>query len=468
MFKSTFSRTLLNLTIGSTTLYGAGVALSLQNDAFNELFTDNVPLAEEVVDYIQSLQGSQRDYNVANFKEKFGKLDKTLTIPKASGIQSTQIDSIKESPKSNEKVEEIKKQQEIKAVKLPLITLKTHDSQLQQVIEEFNLLVSKINSNELTSSSFDSSNLKEVIGKLDSDLKTLTEEASEKFNLRLKELVSSKENELLGKFTKEFQKNLQILEQQHNAQLINEINKTKETLELNYANQIKLNSIEAQKHFSSIVAKAIDEEREGRLSKFNELNDKLISLENLFLKFDEHLSNAELKSSLQFQLSQLRSKLHSDKIEDLSHEINELNKLATTSKNEVLLSAINAINKDSIKDGLLTQSQLITRFQLLAPELRSAALLPPNAGILGHLSAKFFAFLLLPKEGDVKGKDIESVISRVSNNLSLNKLDDAVEEVSNLKGWSRKLANDWVVESRKRLEVEFLVNLIELESRTLY
>ncbi|KAH3681016.1 hypothetical protein WICPIJ_008024 [Wickerhamomyces pijperi] len=463
-------KTLFNVTLGSTVLYGSGVALSLQNNAFNELFTDNVPFAEEAVDYAQTFRGNNsREYNVTNFKEKFGGFEKTTSIAKSSGVQSERIEAVKESPKKQEKnVEVVKEVQKVLDVKLPLIDSKSSEPTLQAIIDEFNGLIVKINSKELNQNSINIAKVKEIVAKLDFDLKELTTAASDKFNLRLKELVSVKENELLIKFTKDFQKNLEALEDKHQAQLNNELSKAREVLELQLNNAIKINAIENQKIFANLVAQSIEEERNGKLSKFSELNERLSSLQQLYTKFDDHLHNAELRSTLQYQIAQLRSKLQSDRYQDLTPELLKLQEIANVSQNEVLFSAVESINKDVISQGLLTNQQIITRFQLLAPELRSAALLPPNAGILGHLSAKFFSFLLVPKEGDVKGKDIESLIARVQNNLTLNKLDDAVEEVSNLKGWGRKLADDWVIDSRKRLEVEFLVDLIELESRTLY
>lgn len=459
-------KTLLNVAAGSTVLYGSGVALSMQNNAFNELFTDNVPFAEEAVDFAQSLRGQSKEYNVTNFKEKFGGFEKTTSIPKASGIQSQKIDAVKESPvkaAATPIVEQVK--EVVPDVKLPLIDTKVSEPTLQAIVDEFNGVIAKINAKELQNDSLNINKFREIIGKLDLDLKELTSAASDKFNLRLKELVAVKENELLTRFTRDFQKNLQSLESKHQLELQNELTKTKEVLELELTNAIKANAIENQKIFAQLVSQSIEEERNGKLSKFSELNERLSSLQQLYSKFDDHLSNAELRSNLQFQLSQLKAKLQSDRYQDLTPELTRLQEIATSSKNEVLSSAIDAID---VKEGLLTNQQIITRFQLLAPELRSAALLPPNAGILGHLSSKFFSLLLIPKEGDVKGKDIESLIARVQNNLVLNKLDDAVEEVSNLKGWGRKLADDWVVDARKRLEVEFLVSLIELESRTLY
>ncbi|KAK7682866.1 hypothetical protein QCA50_013896 [Cerrena zonata] len=76
--------------------------------------------------------------------------------------------------------------------------------------------------------------------------------------------------------------------------------------------------------------------------------------------------------------------------------------------------------------------------------------------------------LLLPVKGSKpNGKDIESVIGRVEQSLTRGELDVAVEEAANLKGWSRELARDWVLEGRKRLEAEFLLSLIDSESKIL-
>ena len=51
------------------------------------------------------------------------------------------------------------------------------------------------------------------------------------------------------------------------------------------------------------------------------------------------------------------------------------------------------------------------------------------------------------------GKDIESVIGRVESSLARGELDIAVEEAANLKGWSRKLANDWLLKAERDLKL---------------
>jgi mitofilin len=467
MLKSTAGKTALKVVLGSSVLYTGGVALSLQNQAFNEIFTDNVPFAEEAVDFVDSLtNSSNRDHNIENFKKKFGELEKTLSIPK-SGIFSSTIESVKE--KEERLAEKIK--ETVKSVKptynLPTIDLKTQDTDLQRAIDEFNSLAEKINAGELN----DSANfaaISEIFSLLDANVTSLKDTATKEFQTRVEEAVSAHKNQLLGQFIMEFNTKVSQIEKQHQVQLQKEIEANKAALDKYYENQAKLVGINAKKEITNLVAKTLEEEREGKYAQFDQLDKSLQRLQTLVIKLDDHLDNADLKVKIQFQLNKIRSKLSGEKAQDLSQEVSQLKQIASEAKNDVIVSAIDAIDTTAIQQGLLTPAQLITRFNLLAPELRTAALLPPNAGVLGHLGAKLFSLLLISKQGNVEGKDIESIIARVQNNLIENRLDDAVEEVANLKGWSRSLADDWLVESRKRLEVEFLMNLIDLECRTLY
>lgn len=473
MFRSTAGKTLLNLTLASSALYGGGVALSLKNDAFNELFTDNVPLAEDIVDYIQSFQTTKKDYNIQNFKEKFGEWEKTVNIPK-SGIVSHKIDSLKEKEKSSETASKVEEKESKKAdstpkprAPVPTIELKAKDANLQKVVLEFNKLIHLINSDQNTSAN----NFEKVIAylqDLDKSIAGLQDAKDAELTKQLKTAIAAKENEVLNSFTNEFNNIVARIEKTHEEKLADEIKTTQKALESHYANIVKQNQINTSNEFTKLISETIETERNGKYSKFNELNTKLEKLQELVLQIDDHLNNSELKSKIQLNLNILKAKLISNKNEVITPELAELNALAIESKNPVISAAINSIDPEAIKTGLLTNSQLITRFHLLVPELRSAALLPPKAGLLGHLSSILFSKFLLSKEGHVDGKDIESVISRVDNYLVSNQLDNAVEEIANLKGWNRKLADDWLIESRKRLEVEFLVNLIDLESRTLF
>lgn len=472
MFKNSFTKTVVRLSLATGVVYAGGVALSLKNSAFNELFTDNVPLAEDIVDFIQDYDRNPSNYTLQGLKEKLGDFEKVVSIPKTGAIPQ-KIDEIKQLIKGDDKKEKKQQpqQQPTKTVKpaiqLQTIQLKVEDPELNKIIDDLNLLIHKINSGEFNELNFN--DIAATINKIDVHFKNLENDRAEKITKELNSLILVKEKEILESFSKQFSETVKQIENKHDAQLAKEIEQHDKAAEAKYAAIVKQNELNLIEELEKKIKTSVENEREGKYSKFNELNGKLSQLEDLVLKIDDHLSNHELKSNLQFNLNKLKFKLNSSKVgEDLSPEINNLHKLAVESKNEIILNSIDSINSDVLKQGLLTNQQLITRFQLLVPELRSAALLPPNAGVLGHLASKLFSSLLISKKGHVEGSDVESVIARVENYLMTNQLDNAVEEVSNLKGWSKELSHDWLVESRKRLEVEFLVKIIDLESRTLY
>ena len=80
-----------------------------------------------------------------------------------------------------------------------------------------------------------------------------------------------------------------------------------------------------------------------------------------------------------------------DKPQPIKPYIDELTKIATD--DEVLALAIKDLSPlitNESTHSILTNAQLLSRWEQLAPELRSASLLPPNAGLLGHLASIVF------------------------------------------------------------------------------
>lgn len=110
----------------------------------------------------------------------------------------------------------------------------------------------------------------------------------------------------------------------------------------------------------------------------------------------------------------------SDKPKSIEPYVKALKEVSTD--DEVLNLALKDLDILLAKESthsLLTNAQLLTRWEQLEPDLRSSSLLPPNAGLLGHLSSVIFSKLLLPVKGVKEdGKDIESVIGRVESSLA--------------------------------------------------
>ena len=63
--------------------------------------------------------------------------------------------------------------------------------------------------------------------------------------------------------------------------------------------------------------------------------------------------------------------------------------------------------------------------------------------------------------------DMDAVFARVKEDLRFANLDKALEEAVNLEGWPHVLCESWIKDTRRKLEVESLVELLENEVRTL-
>jgi mitofilin len=132
---------------------------------------------------------------------------------------------------------------------------------------------------------------------------------------------------------------------------------------------------------------------------------------------------------------------------------------------ELISACLSTVPLSVLDHGVLTNAQLSARFKLLEPEIRKASLLPPNAGIAGHVGSIIFSKLLWKKEGNPVGNDVESIIARTECALTEGRIVDAVQEINQLKGWPKKLAQDWLDEGRKKSEVEFIVGVLSEQSR---
>lgn len=325
------------------------------------------------------------------------------------------------------------------------------------------------------------SDLSSSINQLANKLNILTKEFDNELQNKLKvsqtELLSSftkKELELTENLIYQFNQEKTQLEKRLNQRLEHEIKAAREAISQAATNAVSMVRIEQTKNFEALVTERINEERNGRLANLEKLNDKINELEKFAENFEHQIVNNHKKTLIQQSVNKLKLLLltppeASERPKSIEPYVKALKEVSTD--DEVLNLALKDLNIVLSKESthsLLTNAQLLTRWEQLEPDLRSSSLLPPNAGLLGHLASVVFSKLLLPVKGVKEdGNDIESVIGRVESSLARGQLDIAVEEATNLKGWSRRLANDWVVQARKRLEVEFLLNLIETESRLL-
>lgn len=504
LFKLLFRTALL-----SSVVYGGTLYVATKNDKVMDFVIDQqLPYYEELLDIIE--KGSFED--LKNKVESLLSQASHLSLPSKDQIdelthklEKTSGDLIKETKErlthSGKKsshstdatpAQQLQKPVEIESIKkdikeLPLITLNKEvassvDDSVKLTIDSINSLIKSIDATAVPSNPGLINNINEKVLQLAKRVNALTKTFDEELKSKLKvsqtELLSSytkKELELTENLLHQFTQEKSQLEQKLNARLAQEIEATKDTISQAAVNAVSMVRIEQTKNFEKLITDRVDQERKGRLANLEKLNERLTELEAFSSSLETQLVSNHQKLLIHKSILKLKTLLFSsdplDRPQLIKPYLENLSKVSADSNDELITLALKDLSQllaNESSQSILTTSQLLSRWEQLVPELRSASLLPPNAGVLGHLSSVIFSKLLISVKGNKpNAKDIESVIGRVESSLIRGDLDLAVEEVANLKGWSRKLADDWVIQSRKRLEAEFLINLIDAESRVL-
>lgn len=514
---------IFKLSLLTAAVYGTGATAALIYEPLQEPFLEYFPYGEEVmdsIDYTWKHKKEIKDFDYKNYYDnKFSQLassvndtasklglENYVSIPH-KGIQSTSViestkTSINDKQIKNVVIDDDDNNKKIiilsnsdkpavetpvvetpvsnQKVLLPLITITSNDANVDGLINGLNNLITEFNSSNVNK---DSNKLIEYISltldKLSTKFDTpdLKKFETEKLN-EFKEKFAKEKTDLTLKLTKSLENLKKELEEKHNLIISKEIDEIRKTLELQYKNKVLKTQLDLIENFDKTVSERIESERDNKLKNLESLSERIDSIE----KFELQLSNVatnyttfkEVRKSISKISSLLNSNISSDlRGKNLVDEINNLKNLTEPLNNELINVTINSLPSNRellLNGGVLTQSQILSRWELLTPELRSVSLLPENPGILGYASSKVFSKFLWSKSGvpiksddDLLGNDVESVIARVNNYLQKNQLDDAVEEVTSLKGIPRELANDWLVDTRRKLEIQFLIDLISTE-----
>lgn len=257
-----------------------------------------------------------------------------------------------------------------------------------------------------------------------------------------------------------------------------DVSEAAKTILMEADNIISLSKARTVEELSHSVSKKVEQERNGKLANLEALASRVEQIEAQEIELSKSAETLIGVKKISCTLSSINQILDSNVPsetcgQDLVKQFTKLRNLTEPMHNDVINSALSALPSDRAllkTGGVLTQSQLISRWNALTPELRKASLLPPNSGVMGQITSFFFSKLLMKKSGvpektddKIVGSDVESVISRVNNYLTKNELNNAVEEVTNMKGWPRQLANDWLAEGRKKLEIQFLLGVVDTE-----
>jgi mitofilin len=301
------------------------------------------------------------------------------------------------------------------------------------------------------------------VGQKIRDLKASVEQEAAKqvkervdgFDKAANELVSRLEAAMAAQeqqFRKEFEAEMERLRQSYDSkvQLIRE--RERQLAEEKLNNQLLEQAVQLQRQFARDIKKHVEEERDGRLGKLNELTAAVANLEKLTAGWNDVVDTTLRTQQLHVAVEAVRASL-----EDAHHprpfikELVALKEIAA--QDPVVDTAIASIHPSAYQRGVSTPAELIDRFRRVAAEVRKASLLPDDAGVASHASSYVLSKVLFKKQGLAAGDDVESILTRTQTFLEEGDLDNAAREMNGLTGWSKTLSRDWLAEVRKVLEV---------------
>ncbi|EAA35574.1 hypothetical protein GE21DRAFT_1806 [Neurospora crassa] len=309
--------------------------------------------------------------------------------------------------------------------------------------------------------------INEMKAKVEADAAKQVKARVDGFDKAANELVSRVESAMAAQeaaWRREFEEEITRLKKSYDEKVHLIQDREHQIAEEKLNNRLLEQAIQLQRQFTENIKKHVEQERDGRLGKLNELHKAVAELERLTSGLNEVVDTNLRTQQLHVAVDAVRASL-----EDAHHPrpfIKELVALKEIAADDpVVDAAIASINPTAYQRGIPTTAELIDRFRRVATEVRKASLLPEDAGVASHASSYVLSKLMFKKEGLAAGDDVESILTRTQTYLEEGDLDNAAREMNGLKGWAKTLSRDWLGEVRKVLEVQQALDVIQAEAR---
>lgn len=275
------------------------------------------------------------------------------------------------------------------------------------------------------------------------------------FDKAANELISRVEQAVMAQemhWREEFESEMKMVRDSYDERVKLLMEREKAVNEAKLQNQLLAQAVALKKELTKGIETHVEQERESRLGKLEELSRAVSELEALTTGWssvlDANIQTQRLHVAIDAICSSLEGSCNPRPF------IRELVALKETAGDDgVIDAAIASINPSAYQHGIPTSSQLIERFRKVASEVRKASLLPDEAGVASHASSWVLSHVMFKKEGFAQGSDVESILTRAQTMLEEGDLDAATREMNGLQGWAKTLSKDWIAEARKVLEV---------------
>ncbi|KAG0257707.1 Formation of crista junctions protein 1 [Actinomortierella ambigua] len=239
----------------------------------------------------------------------------------------------------------------------------------------------------------------------------------------------------------------------------------KEALEEQQRQAMIQYAVEMQRRWVREVKVRVENERGGRLARLDHINLRLKMLERQGLVTGEFLEHSARTHQLWCSAKALEKAYEAGERRPFDRELARLKRLAEQDKeNELLRAVLASIPEAVAREGVDSVPELADRFQHVADEVRKASLVPDNGGVLAHGMSVVLSKLMFKKQGLVPGNDVEAILARTEFYLQESDLEQAVRELNQLQGWGKRLAKDWIVAARRRVEVGQALDIISTQA----
>ncbi|SNX81967.1 related to FCJ1 - mitochondrial inner membrane protein involved in formation of crista junctions [Melanopsichium pennsylvanicum] len=278
--------------------------------------------------------------------------------------------------------------------------------------------------------------------------------------------LSSRESDWQKSFEEERSKQMQQFKEKLEKELATQSQIINERLK----EEVIAQGIELQRRWMKDIKAKVEEERGGRLAKLDELATELKSLEKVSLDnssvLDENVSVHTLWTAVRAVQHALDDSSATKR--PFAEQLRVLKGTTKARDDAVLSAALEALDASGSADtGVESFTTLKQWFDnKVGPRVRQVSLVPSpeTSGVLSHLASAALSPILFHKKGLVQGEDVPSVLARAEYYLDRKDLDSATRELNQLKGWPKLLASDWLAASRKRLEVQQALEVVQTEA----
>ncbi|KAI8366823.1 mitochondrial inner membrane protein-domain-containing protein [Radiomyces spectabilis] len=234
-------------------------------------------------------------------------------------------------------------------------------------------------------------------------------------------------------------------------------------------------AIEIQERYVDEVQQQVETERGGRLSKVDQVMVRQADLEKLAYTDAEHLDDARRAHQLVIATDSLKKAALSGNRKAFQAELRTLLVLSAPNspfaslsekrRDELIQVVASSISDLTAQHGIDSLAQLVTRFDVVAREVRRASLIPEEGSIMSHVVSAMLSKLMFAKQGLVEGEDVEARLARAEYYLQhQDDLESAARELNQLKGWPKRLASDWLQAARRHLEVKQAVEILRAQA----